>query len=479
MKNFGIILLLSLSLLLACKGPKEEKAQPKEKVSLLKDSLLESAVIYEANIRQYSPEGTFNAFTKDIPVLKELGVKVIWLMPVFPISQVKRKATGNTFVSEIKDPKERKKYMGSYYAVADYRAVSSDYGTIEDLRHLITTAHQNNMLIILDWVPNHTGWDHKWISEHPEYYTKNDKGEITDPLNADGSPKGWQDVADLNYANKGLRKAMTADMKYWLTQEDIDGFRCDVAGEVPVSFWKEAIPELRKVKPIFMLAEAWEPELLKGTNLFDMCYGWENHFLMADIAQGKKTVVDWDAYIKKIDTMYEKDDIIMNFTENHDENSWKGTVKKTFGDAAEIMAALTYMTPGMPLIYSGQEYDLDKQLKFFEKDSIPKTKGQFFRLYEKLGRLKNKYPALNGGKEAAKYTRLITSNDNKILAFSRKKNGDTLFFIGNLSKDKVTFSINLEGHFNKYIQGGDIQLKKEGKILLKPWEYYILSKPTN
>ena len=474
MKNTSLIILLIFSLFISCKTGNKPQEKTIKKHIQVTDSLLESAVIYEANIRQYSPEGSFNAFTKDIPVLKKLGVKVIWLMPVFPISQTKRKATGDTFVYEIKNPKERKKYLGSYYAVSNYRQVSSDYGNKDDLRKLIAKAHQNDMIVILDWVPNHTGWDHPWIKEHPEYYTKDKEGNITDPLNADGSSKGWQDVADLDYSNPGLRKAMIADMKYWLTDEAIDGFRCDVAGEVPVSFWQQAIPELRDVKPIFMLAEAWEPELLKGSHLFDMCYGWENHFLMADIAQGKKNVSDWDQYMIKVDSLYEPDDIIMNFTENHDENSWKGTVKQTFGDAAEVMAVLSYMTPGMPLLYSGQEYGLNKQLKFFEKDSIPKTKGAFFDLYSKLAVLKNSNPGLNGGKKAASYQRISSSSDEKILAFSREKNNSKVYFIANLSSQPVTFTLDLEGTYKNYLDQKKIVLKKDVPHSLQAWEYLIL-----
>ena len=468
------ILLIALSLFMSCKTDKKTTEATPEKTPLVTQEMMGTAIIYEANIRQYSPEGTFNEFTKDIPVLRELGVKIIWLMPVHPISMTKRKATGDTFVSDIKDPEERKKYMGSYYAVSDYRGISSDYGTKDDLRNLIKVAHENEMLVILDWVPNHTGWDHKWLQEHPEYYTKNAKGEITDPLNEDGTPVGWQDVADLDYSNEGLRKAMIADLQYWLTDEAIDGFRCDVAGSVPIEFWQEAVPQLRETKDIFMLAEAWEPELLKGTNLFDMCYGWESHFLWVDIAKGKKTVKDWDNYIVKMDTFYEKDDIIMNFTVNHDENSWKGTVKESFGDADEVMAVLSYVTPGIPLIYSGQEYDLNHKLKFFEKDSIPKTKGTYFDLYTKLQEIKINNPALNGGKNAATYTRIKTSDDTHILAFTREKEGKKIVFIANLSDKPVTFTIDLDGSFKNYFSGVKMTFRNEQKTDLNQWAYLLL-----
>ncbi len=442
--------------------------------SLLTDSLIEHAVIYEANIRQYSPEGTFDAFTKDIPVLKEMGVKIIWLMPVHPISKIKRKATGDTFVEDIPDTTERKKYLGSYYSVSDYRKVNPVYGTMEDLIKLVETAHKNGMIVILDWVANHTGWDHPWIKEHPEYYTKNQEGEITDPLNPDGTSKGWTDVADLNYNNPALRRAMYREMKYWLENTPIDGFRCDVAGEVPLDFWKETIPRLRKIKPVFMLAEAWESELLKDS-LFDMAYAWEAHFLLADIAKGKKSVRDWDTYMQKVDTLYEPDDILMYFVSNHDENSWKGTVRETYGESAEAVLALTYLVPGMPLIYSGEEYGLDHRLKFFEKDSIPKTRGKWFDMYAKLGKLKNTNPALKGGKRKASYVRLQATAP-QILAFKRKWKNHEVVYVANFSDKPVEFLINAQGKYTSWFTGENIELKKDKKLSLSPHKYLILVK---
>lgn len=475
MKKLTVTILVIL-LLISCKTEKKGHQKSTEtksgQLTPISDTVLESAVIYEANIRQYSPEGTFDAFTKDIPKLKALGVKIIWVMPIFPISETRRKAKGDLFVSDIKDKSERKKYLGSYYAVSDFRKINPEFGTIKDFRQLLKTAHDNDMYVILDWVPNHTGWDHHWIKEHPEFYTKNAKGEITDPLNDDGTSRGWTDVADLNYNNPQLHKAMIADMLYWITQENIDGFRCDVAGSVPVSFWQEAISQLRATKDIFMLAEAWEPELMHD-HLFDMVYAWEGHHIMNDIAKGHKTANDWDAYMTKIDTLYEKDDILMNFITNHDENSWNGTVGERMGDAAEAMLALTYVSPGMPLIYSGQEYGLNRRLKFFEKDSIPKTKGKMWAELEQLGQLKNVNPALNGGKKAASYTRIYTGNDENILAFQRKNGEASVFFVANLTAKPAEFSLPVTGNFKDYIKNSDVELTKNQKFRFKPWEYAI------
>lgn len=475
-------LLLALTLVVACKNDKKEEQKTtateitgttKATIAPVTDAMMENAVIYEANIRQYSKEGTFDAFTKDIPQLKQLGVKIIWVMPIFPISETKRKATGGEFASLIEDEAERKKMLGSYYAVSDFKKINPEFGTIEDFRELVNTAHANDMYVILDWVPNHTGWDHTWIKSNPEFYTKNEKGEITDPLDEDGKPVGWADVADLNYDNIALRKEMISDMSYWLENENIDGFRCDVAGSVPVDFWADAIPKLRAKKDIFMLAEAWEPELLKG-DLFDMAYGWDTHHKLNELAQGKADVAVWNKRMKDINEMYESNDILMNFVTNHDENSWNGTINERMGDARDALTALTYVAPGMPLVYSGQEYGLNHRLKFFEKDEIPKTKGKEWKLLEKLGKLKNTSTALNGGKQAGAYTAIDLKNNN-VLAFTRSKNGSNITYIANLSKTKQTVDNALKGKYLNYIKSENIDLSQD-KIELEPWEYMILVK---
>ena len=473
-----IVTALAVLTLFSCKNETEKTAEnSKTEIAKFSPEVEENGIIYEVNIRQYSPEGTFNAFTKDIPQLKELGVKIIWVMPIFPISQTKRKATGgddNKFASEM--PKEEQhKYLGSYYAVSDFKKVNLEFGTIEDFRNLVKTAHDNGMYVILDWVPNHTGWDHVWIKEHPEFYTKNAKGEIIDPINPEtGKSWGWSDVADLNYDNKELRKEMTSDMLHWIKNENIDGFRCDVAGNVPLDFWQQAIPQLRREKNIFMLAEAWEPELLKD-GLFDMAYGWEAHHTMNRIAQGKNTVKEWDAYIKKVNKDYEADDILMNFVDNHDENSWNGTIKGRLGKGEEAMTALSYVMPGMPLIYSGNEYGLDHSLKFFEKDSIPKTKGKDWELRAKLGKLKAENPALNGGKNKAKYSRIKTDDETNILAFIREKNGKKVVYIANFSNKPINSKVAIKGDFTNYMTGKPMSLKDNEVITLQPFQYFILN----
>ena len=469
--------LVTIALMASCKNKQQKETIPEENqeesTSPVSDDEMESAVIYEANIRQYSPEGTFEAFTKDIPQLKDLGVKIIWVMPVYPISVKNRKATGGGFVSDIKDEKEREKYLGSYYAISNYTEVNPEFGTKKDFQNLVDTAHENGMYVILDWVANHTGWDHPWIESNPEFYTQNAAGEIIDPLNPEtGESWGWTDTADLNYDNKELWKAMTVELKYWVEEHNIDGFRADVAGEVPTKFWEQAVEKIEEIRPLFMLAESEKKDLFHKA--FDMGYNWEGHHIINEMAQGKKTVADWDAYMIKIDTLYQEDDILMNFVTNHDENSWSGTVKERLGDASETMLALTYALPGMPLIYSGQEYDLDHRLLFFEKDSIPKTKGKVWPVLEKLGKLKNNNKALSGGKNAAGYIRLKTSADAKVLVFEREKQGEKLVYIANMSKDPVSFTIDLQGTFEDYMNSKPVDLQVDQEMKFKAWEYKIL-----
>lgn len=448
MKKIILVLLCitSLSVNAQKKGNKKSKS-----IASVSNKMMENAVIYEANIRQYSAEGTFNAFAKDIPQLKKLGVKILWLMPIYPIGIEKRKEG-----------------LGSYYSIKDYKAVNPEFGNLEDFKKLVKKAHDNGIYVILDWVANHSAWDNDLVKKHPEYYALDKDGKMISPFD-------WTDVVKFDFKNQELRKEMISSMNYWLKTAKIDGFRCDVAMEVPKDFWEEASTALNKTKPVFMLMEAEQPDLMEKA--FDMQYGWELHHIINDIAKGKKTVKDWDTYISNRKVKFQKDDIDMYFTSNHDENSWQGTEYERLGDAVEASAALTFLAPGMPLIYNGQEYDFNRRLKFFVKDEItPKTKGKMFSIYEKLGNLKNINPALNGGKNPASYTRISTSNDEKILAFEREKNGQKVVFIANFSNQTVHSTINLKGDFKDYMSGYKIQFRTDAPLGLKAWQYLILIK---
>ncbi|WP_378187265.1 alpha-amylase family glycosyl hydrolase [Aquimarina sp. W85] len=459
MKIFISTVIAGVTVLLSCgKAPQEYKKEASIDTELPAnlthsdiDSIAAHAVIYEANIRQYSPEGSFNAFTKDIPSLRKLGVKILWLMPIYPISSTKSKGS-----------------LGSYYAVSDYKKVNPEFGSLEDFRNLVRVAHDNDMLVILDWVANHTGWDHPWITSNPTFYSQDKDGNIVHTEGTD-----WTDVADLNYDTIEMQQEMSKAMMYWVTKHDIDGFRCDVAAMVPVQFWRKTISKLEEIKPMFMLAEAWEPELLNDA--FDMAYGWDTHHVMNKIAKGEKNVIAWHERMTQIDTLYNDNALLMNFTSNHDENSWNGTVDERMGEAKKVFAALSFVAPGMPLIYSGQEYDLDKRLLFFDKDSIDKQKGIFYPLYEKLGKLKNDHPALTSGKNASDYTKINTSDNENILAFARTKNKEKIIFIGNLSNTPKEIKVGLEGVFKNYMTDRKEVFSNDMSVLFKPWEYKILS----
>lgn len=426
-----------------------------------------SGVIYEANIRQYSEEGTFNAFTKDLPVLRDLGVKVIWLMPVNPISTTKSKGP-----------------LGSYYAVSDYKKVNPEFGTADDFRALVNKAHELGIYIILDWVPGHTGWDHVWIKEHPDFYLKNDKGEIIDPINhATGKSWGWTDVADLNYDNKKMQKAMTNAMKYWIEEFDIDGYRVDQAYAVPQSFFDKTFKALRSLKPIFLLAETdiEHPGGIELVSKFDASYHSGNYFLK-QIAQGKMTVTELESHFKSVMEKHKDENILLNYTSTHDVNSWQGTSAELYGDAYNMLTAFTYIFPGMPLIYSGQEYELNKRLLFFEKDDFPKKNGETMTLLKQLGKLKNNNDALTAGNGRAAYesmngfVKMNHGKENQIFAFKRSSQNNTIVFVANMSKNYAQFTMNYNGTFTAFPRGKNKMLSDSYEYVMKPWEYWILLK---
>lgn len=325
----------------------------------------QNATIYEVNIRQYTPEGTFEAFSAHLPRLKDLGVDILWFMPIHPISEKNRKGT-----------------LGSYYAVKDYKGVNPEFGDVESFKKVVEEAHALGMKVIIDWVPNHTGCDNAWVEEHPDWYKKNEKGEMYGPFD-------WTDVYQLDYSNPEMRKGMIDALAYWLRDVGIDGFRCDVAGMVPVDFWDEAREILEYVRGkgnLFMLAEAPDPELLQ--NAFDMDYNWPMKDVQNAVAasQGEYTFVkpgenkvaklpvkhvsDIVNLMAEQDKKYPANSIMMNMVTNHDLNSWEGTEYERYGKFLPAMTVLTYILPGMPLIYSGQEAAMNRALEFFEKDCI-------------------------------------------------------------------------------------------------------------
>ena len=414
----------------------------------------DNAVIYEVNLRQFTPSGTINEFVPQMDRLKEMGVKILWFMPIQPIGV-----------------KNRKGSLGSYYSIKDYMAINPEHGTMEDWVVMVKKAHQLGMKVILDWVGNHTAFDHAWITSHPEYYTKDEKGNIIPPV-AD-----WSDVADLNYDNKEMRKAMTEAMKFWLRATDIDGFRCDVAEMIPVDFWQECIRELKQAKrDIFMLAEGEKANL--HDKAFDATYTWNLFGSLNDIAAGKKTVKAIDDYLAT-QAEYPASAIRMYFTSNHDENSWHGSNWEKMGDKSKAFSVLTYALKGMPLIYAGQEADMRKRLRFFDKDTIDFKNLSLNDFYTRLNKLKSTEPALMHGERAGELVRLKTGSDEQVFACLRKKDTSKVLFIVNLSGKKSKVKLENEDLTGDWIdifdaKGTPVPSKSIYSTTLEPWTYQVL-----
>lgn len=409
-----------------------------------------SSVIYEVNIRQYTPEGTFRAFEKHIPRLRQLGVDILWLMPIHPIGEVNRKGK-----------------LGSYYSVKDYYGINPEYGTADDLHSLIQTAHRNGMLVILDWVANHTAWDNPWVKEHPDWYVHNEDGSLHSPFD-------WTDVVELNYDNKQMRDEMVNAMKYWVKVFDIDGFRCDVAMEVPTDFWDSARVELNKIKPVFMLAEAETPGLMHSA--FDAYYGWHLHHIMNQISQGKMDARELSKYFHGHARQFPRRAMRMNFTSNHDENSWNGTVYERMQHSYKTFAVFTFLVPDIPLIYSGQEACLDHRLKFFDKDQIQWKECEMTALYKKLTGLKHTHAALRGGPIRGGFKLLATSDPAHVFAMTRYASEDTLIAIFNFSDTAVSARIKSSlgpAQYTEYFTGEKITLSSGTTLQLKPWDYKV------
>ena len=410
-----------------------------------------AAIIYEVNIRQFTPEGTFEAFSKHLPRLKDLGVDILWLMPIHPIGEVNRKGS-----------------LGSYYSVKDYLTVNPEFGSMDDFKALVNQVHEMGMYLIIDWVPNHTAWDNPLTTEHPDWYYHDQDGGFIPPIGTD-----WDDVIALDYDQEGLRKYMIDALKYWVDEVGIDGYRCDVAGYVPTDFWREARYELDQVKDVFMLAEWNERDCHEA---FDMTYAWELEEVMRDIAQGHSNAGAMTGYLAKMLNSYPLDYIKMNHTTNHDKNSWEGTVFERFGKAAETFAVLSYVIEGMPLIYSGQEVGLNRPLEFFEKDSISWGDHPFNALYDRLGKLKKDNPALWNGQWGGRLQLVANDQPSQVVSFVREKDGNKVLSVFNLSDKPVTFQLTKDwynGEYKRFKARDRQELNNREPFTLNAWGYEV------
>ncbi|MDD2821283.1 MAG: alpha-amylase family glycosyl hydrolase, partial [Flavobacterium sp.] len=362
--------------------------------------------IYEVNVRQYTPEGTFNAFAKHLDRLKAMGVETIWFMPINPISKLDRKGT-----------------LGSYYAVSDYTAINPEFGTFDDFKKLVQAIHDKGMKVLIDWVPNHTGADHRWITEHPEFFVKDNSGKAAVAFD-------WADTRQLDYKNPIMQDSMIAAMKFWVKGTNIDGFRCDVAWNVPASFWNKSIPQLRKMKNLFMLAEGDSTYLPKSG--FDAVYPWHMFKMMEKVAKGEKTALALDSINKENEMLYPANTIQMYFTSNHDENSWNHADFGTFPGAVHAPFAVFSQTMknSVPLIYSGQEEPVLRALEFFEKDPITFKNFEREKFYKTLLELRKRNEALSAN---TSFKKVLVGDEKAVYAYVREKGNKKVFVILNFS----------------------------------------------
>lgn len=458
--NFKIILLAATLLTASCR---QQSSKPDDQVTSIDSTTLTTANsidghpdwimqgnIYEVNLRQYSAEGTFKAFEKNLGRLKDMGVQTLWFMPITPISKVDRKGA-----------------LGSYYAVADYSKVNPEYGTMEDWNALVKHAHDLGLKVIIDWVPNHTGADHSWLTTHPDFY-------VNDSITGKAvSPFDWTDTRKLNYKNVEMQDSMISSLKFWLNNSHIDGFRCDVAGEVPDEFWTRCIASLKQKNPnIFMLAEADKPSLHKDG--FDATYSWSIFDMMKKIASGKRFANALDSVNSSMDSTYPANALKMMFTSNHDENSWNKADYGTMPGAVHApFAVYTFTAPRtVPLIYSGQEEPVLDSISFFYKDAI--TFGKFARakFYKTLLDLRKNNDALASD---AVFKKVQVGDEKAVYAFTKTKGDKKVLVILNLSAKEQTIRVTdraLQGEpYNVFMYTKEPL--KETPWKLEQWGYVI------
>lgn len=411
--------------------------------------------IYEVNVRQYTPEGTFRAFAKHLPRLRRMGVETLWFMPITPIAR-----------------KNRKGPMGSPYAASDYTSINPEFGTLDDFKDLVNEAHSMGFKLIIDWVANHTGWDHVWTAAHPEYYLKNPDGSFH-------IASGMDDIIELDYSKPELRAAMIEAMTFWVREADIDGFRCDLASWVEVDFWVEARPLVEKIKPLFWLGEFDELENPEYGKVFDASYSWRWMHKTEDYYRNNLPLSELTDLLLQYSNI---GDASMRawFTTNHDENSWNGTEYDKYGVIAKPLAVFSATWNGVPLVYSGQELPNMNRLEFFEKDDIAwNSDCKLEDLYQRLFALKKKHPALRGGDLAVTTYILKTTAENEIFAYLRRNDEREVLVVLNFSKDTVKFTINdalLQGVFSDVFHGAERNFSPGTDFQFNPGDFAVFQK---
>lgn len=419
---------------------------------------VQHTTIYEVNLRQYTQEGTLASFALELPRLKKLGVETLWFMPLTPIAKLHRKGK-----------------LGSYYACSDYTAINEEFGTAADFKQLVQQAHEMGFKVIIDWVANHTGWDHVWTQKHPDFYKRD---SITGTFQI---ASGMDDIIELDFGNPRLRAAMIDAMKYWVTEFDIDGFRCDLAFWVELDFWKEARPKLDAVKPLFWFGEYDELDKPEYGEVFDASYTWTWMHRAKDFYQQGLPLDSLVSVLHRYDRIGDSS-LRSWFTTNHDENSWNGTEYEKYGNMAKALAVFSLTWNGVPLIYSGQEIGNRKRIAFFEKDrfEIGPDADELFGFYQQLLRLKRQHPALGAGNSAIRTQRVKTSADDKVFCYLRKNKDREVLVVLNLSgQADLHFDLldnQVMGTYRNAFSGAANDFTLTRSFEMQPWEFLVYEK---
>ncbi|WP_209348233.1 alpha-amylase family glycosyl hydrolase [Pontixanthobacter sp. CEM42] len=434
-----LIAAFSALALAGCNGATDSNDwEPKSFVELENPDWSRDAVVYQVNTRQFSEEGTFAAVQKELPRLKELGVDILWLMPIHPIGEVNRKGT-----------------LGSPYSVKDYFNVNPEFGTKEEFKAFVDAAHDQGFKVILDLVANHTAWDHPLANEHPDWYEKTWDGDFRPTPWWD-----WSDIIDLDWTKPGVRQHIGEAMEYWVREFDVDGYRADVAGYVPVDFWETMRGRLSAIRPVFMLGEVQETAFHRAS--FDATYAWDWHHTSKDVAKGAANPTAFYGYYAENESLWPREAMRMTYIENHDSNSWEGTLRENYAAGLEAATALAFTGEGIPLVYNGMEACNDKRLEFFEKDAINWSKlghdeaCAYGQLIEELIAFRKANPALENGQWGARMRKVETDSSESVFAWVREEEGNKVLGLFNFTAApvEVTFADGLPaGNYTEFRSG--------------------------
>ncbi len=434
--------------------------QPKPFVELEHPEWSRDAVIYQINTRQFTQEGTFKAAQRQLPRLKELGVDILWLMPIHPIGEVNRKGT-----------------LGSPYSVKDYFGVNPEFGTKEEFKAFVDAAHAQGFKVILDLVANHTAWDHPFAAAHPDWYEKTWDNQFRPTPWWD-----WSDIIDLDWTKTGVRQHIGEAMEYWVREFDVDGYRADVAGYVPVDFWETMRTRLDAIRPVFMLGEVQETAFHRAS--FDATYAWDWHHTSKDVARGKSDPTAFYGYYAENESLWPREAMRMTYIENHDSNAWEGTMRENYADGLDAATALAFTGEGIPLIHNGMETCNNKRLEFFEKDAIDWSNlgdmaaCSYGKLLTDLIAFRKANPALENGQWGARMQKVETDKPQQVLAWVRQEPGNKVLGLFNFSAEPVV--VNFQdglplGTYADFASDAPVIISEDEPVTLPAHGFKLLS----